>query len=132
MHHFAYQEGLLHAEEVSLTDIAAEVGTPFYCYSSATLLRHFRPFDEALDGLPHLVCFAMKSNSNQATLKLLSDAGAVMDGDSAGEDARERAAGVPGGGGGVSGLAGLEDALTEPIAAAAGARAARTCSRRPR
>lgn len=96
MDHFLYRNGELHAEDVAVAEIAAEVGTPFYCYSSATLLRHFRLFDEALDGLPHLVCFAMKSNSNQAILKLLAGAGAGMDVVSGGEYARARAAGVPG------------------------------------
>lgn len=76
--------------------IAAEVGTPFYCYSAATLLRHYRLFDEALDPMEHLVCFAMKSNSNQAILTLLAQAGAGMDVVSGGEYARARAAGVPG------------------------------------
>ncbi|MCR9086893.1 MAG: diaminopimelate decarboxylase [Rhodobacteraceae bacterium] len=96
MDHFLYRNGELHAEDVAIAEIAAQVGTPFYCYSSATLLRHFRLFDEALDGLPHLVCFAMKSNSNQAILKLLAGAGAGMDVVSGGEYARARAAGVPG------------------------------------
>ena len=96
MDHFLYQNGRLYAEDVPLADIAAEVGTPFYVYSSATLLRHYRLFDEALSGLPHLVCFAMKSASNQAILTLLAKAGAGMDVVSGGEYARARAAGVPG------------------------------------
>lgn len=96
MDHFLYRDGVLHAEDVPIPEIAAEVGTPFYCYSAATLLRHFRLFDEALDGLPHLVCFAMKSNSNQAIVSLLAQAGAGMDVVSGGEYARARAAGVPG------------------------------------
>ncbi|WP_108263307.1 diaminopimelate decarboxylase [Mangrovicoccus ximenensis] len=96
MDHFLYRDGRLHAEDVALAEIAAEVGTPFYCYSAATLLRHYRLFDEALSGLPHLVCFAVKSNSNQAILRLLGQAGAGMDVVSGGEYARARAAGVPG------------------------------------
>ncbi|WP_319826225.1 diaminopimelate decarboxylase [Thalassovita sp.] len=96
MDHFLYQNGALHAEGVPVADIAAQVGTPFYCYSTATLLRHFRLFDEALKGLDHLVCFAMKANSNQAVLKTLAQAGAGMDVVSGGEYARARAAGVPG------------------------------------
>lgn len=96
MDHFIYRDGILHAEDVPLPDIAATVGTPFYCYSAATLLRHFRLFDEALQGLDHLVCFAVKSNSNQAILSLLGAAGAGMDVVSGGEYARARAAGVPG------------------------------------
>jgi len=96
MDHFLYQNGELHAEDVPLARIAAEVGTPFYCYSAATLLRHFRLFDEALSPLPHLVCYAVKANSNQAVLSLLGAAGAGMDVVSGGEYARARAAGVPG------------------------------------
>jgi diaminopimelate decarboxylase len=96
MDHFLYRNGALYAEDVALAEIAAEVGTPFYCYSAATLTRHFRLFDDALDGLDHLVCFAMKSNSNQAVLKLLAAEGAGMDVVSGGEYARAKAAGVPG------------------------------------
>ncbi|MGR3565941.1 MAG: diaminopimelate decarboxylase [Heliomarina sp.] len=96
MDHFLYKNGALHAEDVPLADIAAEVGTPFYVYSSATLLRHFRLFDEALEGMDHLVCYAMKAASNQAILKTLAEAGAGMDVVSIGEYLRAKAAGVPG------------------------------------
>jgi len=96
MDHFLYRDGQLHAEDVPVAQIAADVGTPFYCYSTATLTRHFQLFDEALSDLPHLVCFAMKSNSNQAVLRTLADLGAGMDVVSGGEYARARAAGVPG------------------------------------
>ena len=97
MDHFLYRDGALHAEDVAIADIARTVGTPFYVYSAATLTRHFRLFDEALSWAPaHLVCFAMKSLSNQAVLKLLGDLGAGMDVVSGGEYARARAAGVPG------------------------------------
>jgi diaminopimelate decarboxylase len=96
MDHFLYRDGALHAEDVPVSEIAAAVGTPFYCYSRATLSRHFKLFDDALDGMDHLVCFAMKSASNQAILKLLGDLGAGMDVVSGGEYARARAAGVPG------------------------------------
>jgi len=96
MDHFLYKDGVLHAEDVSIAEIAAKVGTPFYCYSTATLLRHFRLFDEALDGMEHLVCYAMKAASNQAILKTLAEAGAGMDVVSGGEYARAKAAGVPG------------------------------------
>lgn len=96
MDHFLYRDGVLHAEDVPVAEIAAAVGTPFYVYSTATLERHFKLFDEALDGLDHLVCFAMKSLSNQAVLKVLADAGAGMDVVSGGEYCRARAAGVPG------------------------------------
>lgn len=96
MDHFLYRNGVLHAEDVSLTDIAASVGTPFYCYSTATLTRHFTLFDEALHGMDHLICFAMKSNSNLAVLKLIGDLGAGIDVVSMGEYLKARAAGVPG------------------------------------
>ncbi|SEJ39189.1 Diaminopimelate decarboxylase [Marinovum algicola] len=96
MDHFLYRDGALFAEDVPVAEIAATVGTPFYLYSTATLLRHFTLFDEALNGLPHLVCYAMKAASNQAILKTLAQAGAGMDVVSGGEYARARAAGVPG------------------------------------
>ncbi len=96
MDHFIYRDGALFAEDVPLSEIAAAVGTPFYVYSTATLLRHFRLFDESLEGMPHLVCYAMKAASNQAILKTLAEAGAGMDVVSGGEYARARAAGVPG------------------------------------
>ena len=96
MDHFLYRDGALHAEDVPVSEIAAAVGTPFYCYSTATLTRHFRLFDEALEGTDHLVCYAMKAASNQAILKTLAALGAGMDVVSGGEYARARAAGVPG------------------------------------
>lgn len=96
MDHFLYRDGTLFAEDVNVAEIAAQVGTPFYLYSSATLARHFRLFDEALEGLEHLVCYAVKAASNQAILKTLGDLGAGMDVVSGGEYARARAAGVPG------------------------------------
>jgi diaminopimelate decarboxylase len=96
MDHFAYRRGLLHAEDVPLAVIAAEVGTPVYVYAAATLRRHFRQFQIALDWTPHLICYAVKACSNLAVLKLLGDMGAGMDVVSIGEYARARAAGVPG------------------------------------
>ena len=96
MDHFLYRDGQLFAEDVPVAEIAAAVGTPFYVYSSATLLRHYGLFDQALSGMPHMVCFAMKSLSNIAILKLLGDAGAGMDVVSGGEYLRAKAAGVPG------------------------------------
>ncbi len=96
MDHFLYRNGQLHAEDVALSDIAATLGTPFYCYSAATLARHYRLFTEALSPLPHLVCFSVKSLSNIAVLKLLGDLGAGMDVVSIGEYHRARAADVPG------------------------------------
>ena len=96
MDHFLYRDGALFAEDVPVAEIAAQVGTPFYLYSTATLTRHFRLFDEALHGMPHMVCYAMKAASNQAILKTLADCGAGMDVVSGGEYARAIAAGVPG------------------------------------
>lgn len=96
MDHFLYKNRHLHAEDVPLSRIAAEVGTPVYVYSAATLTRHFGLFRQALDWTDHLVCFAVKSNSNLAVLKLMGDLGAGMDVVSGGEYARARAAGVPG------------------------------------
>lgn len=96
MDHFLYRKGELHAEDVPLSRIAAEVGTPFYVYSCATLTRHFKLFQEALDGMDHMICFAVKSNSNQAVLTHLAGLGAGMDVVSGGEYLRARSAGVPG------------------------------------
>ena len=95
MHHFAYSNGSLHAEGVDIRTIAAEVGTPFYCYSSATIERHFEVLTQAFAGQDHLVCFAVKANSNQAVLATLARLGAGMDVVSEGELRRARAAGVP-------------------------------------
>ncbi|GAB5446893.1 diaminopimelate decarboxylase [Gymnodinialimonas sp.] len=96
MDHFLYKDGVLHAEDVPVADIAARVGTPFYVYSTATLTRHFQLFEEALGDMPHLICFAMKSNSNQAVIKHMASLGAGMDVVSGGEYMRAKAAGVPG------------------------------------
>ncbi len=96
MDHFVYRDGQLHAEDVPLAEIARAVGTPFYCYSDATLTRHFGLFGQALAGLDHLICYAVKANSNLAVLRRLGDLGAGMDVVSGGEYRRARAAGVPG------------------------------------
>ena len=96
MDHFIFKNGVLHAEDVAIPDIVASVGAPFYVYSTATLTRHFRLFDDALAGMDHLVCYAMKAASNQAILQTLAKLGAGMDVVSGGEYARARAAGVPG------------------------------------
>ena len=95
MHHFAYHNGVLHAEDVNLESLAEAVGTPFYCYSTATLERHYRVFDEAFAGLDTLICYAMKANSNQAVLSTLARLGAGMDVVSEGELRRALAADVP-------------------------------------
>src|SRR5690349_5210076 len=95
MNHFDYRNGVLHAEAVSLADIAASVGTPFYCYSSATLERHYRVFTDAFAGEKVLVCYAMKANSNQSVLRTLAKLGAGADVVSGGELKRALAAGIP-------------------------------------
>lgn len=95
MHYFAYHDGVLHAEDVSLPRIATEVGTPFYCYSTQTLVRHVRVLAEAFEGQDAVICFAVKANSNQAVLATVARAGAGMDVVSEGELRRARAAGVP-------------------------------------
>jgi diaminopimelate decarboxylase len=95
MHHFDYRDGVLHAEAVSLDRIATEVGTPFYCYSTATLTRHYNVFAGAFADVDALVCYAMKANSNQAVLKTLAKLGAGADVVSGGELKRARAAGIP-------------------------------------
>ncbi len=95
MHHFQYRDDVLHCEEVPLPTIALEVGTPFYCYSHATLTRHFRVFDEAFAPIPHLICFALKANSNLAILKLFGSMGGGADVVSGGELFRALRAGVP-------------------------------------
>ncbi len=95
MHHFAYRNGVLHAEDVDLTALARDVGTPFYCYSTATLERHYRVFAEAFADTPALVCFALKANSNQAVIATLAKLGAGADIVSGGELQRALQAGVP-------------------------------------
>ena len=95
MHHFAYRDGVLHAEAVNLIDAAQSVGTPFYCYSTATLTHHFDVFAGAFADVKAVVCYALKANSNQAVVKTLADRGAGADVVSAGELKRARAAGIP-------------------------------------
>src|SRR5262245_13411959 len=95
MHHFAYRDGVLHAEAVNLVPLAEAVGTPFYCYSTATLERHYRVFAGAFADVPVLVCYAMKANSNQGVVKTLARLGAGADVVSGGELMRARAAGIP-------------------------------------
>jgi diaminopimelate decarboxylase len=97
MHHFSYVGGVLHAEGVSLAGLADAVGTPFYCYSTATLERHYEVLADAFkaQGLDALICYAIKANSNQAVIRTLARLGAGMDVVSEGELRRARAAGVP-------------------------------------
>jgi len=95
VNHFDYRGGVLHAEDVAIPDIAAAVGTPFYCYSTATLTRHYTVFAKAFVELDALVCYALKANSNQAVLKTLAKLGAGADVVSEGELRRALAAGIP-------------------------------------
>jgi diaminopimelate decarboxylase len=95
VNHFQYQNGILHAENVPLPQIAAAVGTPFYCYSTATLERHYKVFAGAFSQIPSLVCYAMKANSNQSVLRTLARLGSGADVVSGGELKRALAAGIP-------------------------------------
>ncbi|MFB2550401.1 diaminopimelate decarboxylase [Ensifer soli] len=95
MNHFDYRDGILHAEDVALPEIARAVGTPFYCYSTATLERHYHVFSRAFSGVDAMVCYAMKANSNQAVLRTLGRLGAGVDVVSEGELRRALAAGIP-------------------------------------
>ena len=95
MHHFAYRNGVLHAEDVDLNVLADAVGTPFYCYATATLERHYRVFAQAFADVDALICYAMKANSNQAVIATLARLGAGADVVSEGELLRARAAGIP-------------------------------------
>src|SRR5579871_4756653 len=94
MNHFDYRNGVLHAEAVSLEQLAQSVGTPFYCYSSATLERHYRVFSEAFAGEKTLICYALKANSNQSVLRTLAKLGAGADVVSGGELKRALDAGI--------------------------------------
>jgi diaminopimelate decarboxylase len=96
MHHFAYRDGVLFAEGVDLVALAERVGTPFYCYSTATLDRHYKVFADAFADVPSLVCYSLKANSNQAVIATLARLGAGADIVSGGELKRALAAGVPG------------------------------------
>ncbi len=116
MHHFAYRDGVLHAEGVSLPSIAEAVGTPFYCYSTATLERHYRVFSDAFADVDSLVCYAMKANSNQSVLRTLARLGAGADVVSGGELRRARAAGIPAAKIVFSGVGKTEDELRLALA----------------
>ena len=95
MHHFQYKNGVLHAEDVDLAALADEIGTPFYCYATATLERHYQVFAKAFEGTDALICYSVKANSNLAVLRTLARLGSGMDVVSEGELRRVRAAGVP-------------------------------------
>ena len=94
MHHFIYKDNDLYCESVAIADIAKAVGTPFYLYSSATLTHHFNTFDKSFGELPHLTCFAVKSCSNLAILRLFSTLGSGADIVSGGELYRALKAGI--------------------------------------
>lgn len=94
MHHFEYRNGVLNAEKVNLSELADEVGTPFYCYSTATLERHYKVFLQAFRGLDAAIYYAIKANSNQAVIRTLAELGAGMDVVSEGEVRRALAVGV--------------------------------------
>ena len=95
MDHFSYRDGELYAEDLPVAQIAKEVGTPFYCYSTATLERHYKVFSGAFDGVNSLVCYAVKANSNLAVIRTLARLGAGADVVSEGELRRALAAGIP-------------------------------------
>lgn len=117
MHHFGYRDGALHAEEVAASAIAAEIGTPFYCYSASTIRRHYAVFAQAFAGLDALICYAMKANSNQAVLRLLARQGAGMDVVSGGELARALHAGVDAGKITFSGVGKTREEIAAALAA---------------
>jgi len=117
MNHFHYRNGELHCEDVPLACIAAEVGTPLYVYSTATLMRHYRVFDQALAGLDHLICFSVKACSNLSILRLLFEMGAGADIVSGGELTRVLRAGGQGDKVVFSGVGKTEDEMRQALAA---------------
>jgi diaminopimelate decarboxylase len=112
MHHFAYRQGILHAEDINLADLAASIGTPFYCYSTATLEQHYRVFADAFEGLEAEVCYSVKANSNLGVLATLARAGAGMDVVSDGELRRVFAVGVAHGKIAFSGVGKTKDEMS--------------------
>src|SRR5262245_52595756 len=117
MHHFSYRDGVLHAEDVSLAHIAAEVGTPLFCYSSATIERHYWLFAEAVGAPAAKVFYAMKANSNLAVLRTLANLGAGADTVSEGEIRKAIAAGIPPARIVFSGVGKTEEELAYAVAA---------------
>jgi diaminopimelate decarboxylase len=95
VNHFDYKNGELHCEDVALSEVAKDIGTPFYVYSSATLTRHYKVFDDALSSVPHIICYSVKACSNLAVLRLLANLGSSFDIVSGGELFRLQKAGVP-------------------------------------
>ena len=117
MDHFQYRDGQLHAEEVSLATLAADVGTPFFCYSTATLTRHYQVFEDAIAGLNAGICYAIKANSNIAVLATLGKLGAGADVVSGGEMQRALKAGIPADRIVFSGVGKTRDELEQALAA---------------
>lgn len=117
MHHFSYRDARLHAEDVDITRLASEVRTPFYCYSSATLQRHYTVFMEAFADRQALLCYALKANSNQSVIATLADLGAGADIVSVGELRRALAAGIPGERIVFSGVGKTREEMAEALAA---------------
>jgi diaminopimelate decarboxylase len=117
MHHFAYRDGVLFAEGVDLTALADPVGTPFYCYSTATLERHYKVFADAFADVPSLICYSLKANSNQAVIATLARVGAGADIVSGGELKRALAAGVSADRIVFSGVGKTRDEITAALAA---------------
>ncbi len=117
MHHFTYRDGVLFAEDVDLVRLAERVGTPFYCYSSATLERHYQVFAEAFAGVPALVCYALKANSNQAVVATLARLGAGADIVSGGELMRALKASMPPGKIVFSGVGKTKEEMTVALSA---------------
>lgn len=95
MDHFSYKNDILHAEDIAIPALAEDIGTPFYCYSDATLTRHYKVFADAFSKVKATICFAVKSNSNVAVLKTLGNLGAGADAVSQGEIMRALHAGIP-------------------------------------
>src|SRR5260221_3983451 len=117
MHHFAYRNGVLCGEGVDLTALAEHISTPFYCYSSATLERHYKVFADAFADVPAVVCYALKANSNQAVIATLARLGAGADIVSGGELKRALAAGVPAGKIVFSGVGKTKEEIAAALAA---------------
>jgi len=117
MHHFNYVGGVLHVEDMPVPEMAEQVGTPFYCYSTATLTRHFTVFSGAFDGMDTVVCYSVKANSNIAVLRTLASLGSGADIVSGGELARAMKAGIPASKIVFSGVGKTEDEMRAALAA---------------
>jgi len=115
MDHFETKNGSLHCEDIPLASIADDVGTPFYCYSTKTLRRHYRVFNEAFDAVPHLVCYSVKANSNTAVLRVFINEGSGVDIVSGGELYRAMEAGCEPARVVYSGVGKREDEITYAI-----------------